>query len=95
MGFWKALWQNTKRTFSMSCPKCKKNDADLPSDKRIHTHEIDRHPHYHHHYHRGHDGQMHHQVRVDWEKTVKCSCQNCGYEWTKKEYSQNNISLPF
>ncbi|HIK09386.1 MAG TPA: hypothetical protein IGS52_03830 [Oscillatoriaceae cyanobacterium M33_DOE_052] len=85
MKFWEDLWQNTKRAFSTSCPKCKKNDADLPSEKRIHRFVVKKHPHYHHHYHQGHDGKLHHQMTIDWEKTVELSCQNCGHTWTIKE----------
>jgi|AGSF01.1.fsa_nt_gi hypothetical protein len=84
MGFWQDLWQGTKRVFSQSCPNCKKNDADLPSEKRIIRTVISQHPHYHTHYHKGHDGKMHSQVKCTYMKDIKFSCQSCGHKWTDR-----------
>lgn len=83
MGFWQDLWQGTKRLFSSSCPNCKKNDADLPSEKRITRIVLSKKPHYHTHYHKGEDGKMHAQVQTTYHKSIKFSCQSCGYEWVE------------
>lgn len=88
MGFWEDLWQGTRKVFCKSCPRCKTNDADQPSGQKIIRKLISQHSHRHMHFHRGHDGKMHPQTRVVWNKYVEFQCQACGHIWKEHEHNK-------
>jgi hypothetical protein len=91
MGFWSELWQNTKRVFSLKCPRCRTNDADLPSEKRIITRLVHQHSHPHSHWKRDSRGHMHMHTEIKWNIELSHKCQKCGHKWRPHKY---NSPLP-
>lgn len=85
MGFWQDLWHSTQKVFSRSCPNCKTNDADLPSDKRIIRRLLSQRERCLPQLNRDHNGRWKVEPKTFYEKRIKFKFQSCGHEWIKYE----------